>query len=478
MEHSRPNIRWFPTLAASLENRRAFLMQALGGYGVLGLARTLASAHASSAKIPAKARRILLLFLSAGMSQVDTFDYKSELARRHGQALAPPGQLPDVFFRAPGKLMQSPFRFQRYGESGKWVSELFPHLARQVDTMTFVHSMVARENSHGPAMLDILTGQARNGAPSLGAWMTYGLGTENENLPAFVVLLDRGMPPGTTNCWGHGYLPGQWQGTVLSSQQEPIKDLFPPAYYSRESDKASYSLLAEINREHRAARPGQPALSARIAAAELAARMQAAAPEAVDLRRETPATLELYGVERPVREQATFARLCLLARRLLERGTRVVALFCGGSNNNSGQWNWDAHDNLEKNHRHNALIADQPIAALLTDLRARGLLKDTLVICTGEFGRTPTSEGSLGRDHNISGFTLWLAGAGVKPGFSYGSTDEWGFRAVENPVAVADLHATILRLMGLDHEQLTYFHQGQHQRLTGVNGKVVTDILA
>ena len=325
-------------------------------------------------------------------------------------------------------------------------------------------------------MFHFSTGQPRNGYPSMGAWAVYGLGAESQNLPAFVVLMDRGMPPASTANWGNGFLPAEYQGVVFHSDDEPIVDLTPPLSVSADEQGGTLELLRRFNDGHRQRHPGESDFAARIAAYELAARMQMAAPEAADLSRETQATHRLYGTDRSDPMFARFSRNCLLARRLLERGVRFVTVFSGGSNN--VQDNWDAHKDIVANHTRNAQSVDQPIAALLTDLEQRGLLEETLVIWTGEFGRTPTSEGSRGRDHNISGFTLWMAGGGMKPGLSYGATDEFGFRAVENPVPIVDLHATILHALGLDHERLTYYYDGMDRRLTGVAGRVVHELFA
>lgn len=469
-------------------DRREVLRRMGGGLGLVALAdllagdQKLARAGAPASALAglhhrASAKRVLMLFMSAGVSHVDTFDYKPMLEKLHGQPLAGKGKIEDVFFRTPGKLMASPFKFARHGERGQWVSEIFPHVARKVDDLALVHSMVAEANSHGPAMFHMSTGFVRGGYPSIGSWVTYGLGSESADLPAFVALMDRGMPPASTANWNNGFLPARYQGTVFRSQGDPVLDLSPPEGYARRSQRASYELLERLNERHLARYPADGELAARIAAYELAARMQLSAPEAADLAGESPATLRLYGVDRPDKEQATFSRICLLARRLLERGVRFVTVFCGGSNN-VPEINWDAHADLESNHRKNALISDQPVAALLTDLKARGLLDDTLVVWTGEFGRTPTSEGQKGRDHNISGFTLWMAGGGVRAGVSHGATDEIGFRAVQDPVPLCDLHATMLHLLGVDHERLTFYHNGLEQRLTGVKGAVVRPLLA
>lgn len=460
--------------------RREMLRTAGAGVGMMALADLLKAdgklETGAGLHHAATAKRVLVLFMSAGVSHVDTFDYKPELARLHGQSLSGKGKIEDVFFRTPGKLMASPFKFARHGESGRWVSDIFPGMASKVDELTFIHSMVAEANSHGPAMFHMSTGFSRAGYPSMGSWVVYGLGSETRDLPAFVAMMDRGMPPSSTANWSNAFLPAKYQGTVFQAGGQPVVDLNPPAGVSADSQRESYRLLDRLNAAHLREHPGDGELAARIAAYELAARMQLSAPEATDLSRESPATLKLYGVDRPNKEQATFARICLLGRRLLERGVRFVTLYCGGSNN-VPEINWDAHADLESNHRLNAAISDRPITALLTDLKARGMLEDTLVVWTGEFGRTPTSEGQKGRDHNISGFTMWMAGGGMKPGYAHGATDEVGFRAVVDPVPICDLHATILHVLGIDHERLTFYHNGLQQRLTGVKGAVVGPIL-
>jgi hypothetical protein len=462
-------------------SRRRFLQTMGGGLGMIALADLLRAEHGAGPHHRPTAKRVLLLFMSAGVSHVDTFDHKPALEKYAGQTLqtalgTQEEGIRDVFFRTPGKLMPSPFTFRRFGQSGRLVSDLFPHTARHVDRLTFIHSMVAQENSHGPAMYHISTGVNRNGFPSIGSWVVYGLGSETQNLPAHVVLMDRGMPPGSSANWGNGFLPARYQGVVFRGEGDPILDLSPPAGINADQQRAAYELLARMNEEHLARHPHEGELSARIGSYELAARMQLSAPEAADLSRETAAVHQLYGTDRANKRHANFSRMCLLARRMLERGVRFVTVFSGGSNN--VQDNWDAHDDLVKNHTENAMSVDQPVAALLTDLSHRGLLDDTLVLWTGEFGRTPTSEGSKGRDHNISGFTLWMAGGGMKPGYSHGSTDELGFRAVEDRVEIPDLHATILHALGLDHERLTYYYNGLDRRLTGVAGKVVADVFA
>ncbi|WP_437187640.1 DUF1501 domain-containing protein [Planctomicrobium sp. SH668] len=457
--------------------RRQLLQLAGGGLGAVAFADLLQAAQ----NVPENrlhhrptAKRVLMLFMSAGVSHVDSYDYKPKLVDLAGQPISGKGNVQDVFFRTPGVLTPSFFPFSQYGETGKWCSNLFPKINKKVDELTFVHSMVAKQNSHGPAMFHMSTGEARGGSPSLGAWTTYALGSETQDLPAFVVMMDRGKPPSSSANWGNGYLPAKYQGTEFRSDGNPILDLQPPAGYSPEQQRASFELLNQLNERHLQKHPEESDLSARIAAYELAARMQLSAPDVADISQESLETQKLYGVDRSDPLQARFSTMCLRARRLLERGVRFVTVYSGGSNN--VQANWDAHDNVVDNHGRNALSVDQPIAALLTDLKDRGLLEDTLVIWTGEFGRTPTSEGAKGRDHNISGFTMWMAGGGMKPGLSYGTTDEIGFAAEENPVPIVDFHATVLHALGLDHERLTYYYNGMNRRLTGVEGHVVRDL--
>jgi hypothetical protein len=323
-------------------SRRDFLRHAGGGLGLVALADLLrADQKLASAgpHHPARAKRVLMLFMSAGVSHVDTFDYKPALAKYHGQPITGKGDITDVFFRKPGNLMQSPFKFRQHGQSDRWVSEIFPHMAAKVDDVAFIHSMVAEQNSHGPAMYHMSTGFGRNGYPSLGSWVVYGLGSETRNLPAFVSLMDRGMPPSGTANWAAGFLPAKFQGTALRSEGSPILDLNPPAGYSAAKQRASFEFLARLNEEHARSHPSDGELAARIEAYELAARMQMSAPEATDLARESAATIKLYGADRPDKQQATFSRLCLLARRLLERGVRFVTVFCGGSNN-VPEFNW------------------------------------------------------------------------------------------------------------------------------------------
>lgn len=477
-------------------SRRELLWRAGGGLGAIALADLLARderlvhagdatsqpapvGHAGCPHHPPKATRVIQLFMSCGVSQVDSFDYKPALARYHDQPVGKLTGIENLFFAKPGKWMKTPFAFRQYGESGKWCSEIFPHIAGHVDRLAFVHSMQTESNSHAPATFFMNTGFIRPGYPSAGSWVVYGLGSETEDLPAYVVMVDRGLPPGHNINWGCGFLPARYQGTLLRSEGNPILDLNPPSHATPEAERAARQLLERLNAEHLARNPGDGELAGRIAAYELAARMQASVPEAVDISRETAATRRLYGLDHPNPQVASFARSCLLARRLVERGVRYVSLFCGGPNMPTGKWNWDAHDNVEENHRRNALICDQPIGALLTDLARRGMWNDTLVTWTGEFGRTPFREGETpGRDHNTLGFTLWMAGAGIKPGVSHGATDEFGYQAVESPTSVHDFHATLLHLLGIDHQRLTYYYNGRRQRLTDVHGRLIEPILA
>lgn len=458
-------------------SRRDFLRGAGGGFGLLALLDLMArdGLAGDGPHHEASASSVIQLFMYGGPSQVDSFDPKPELQRRDGQPL-PGGERPKVFFGSPGPLLASPFAFARHGQSGQWVSELFPHVAGVIDEIAVIRSMVADSNNHAPALFQMNTGRTRPGHPSLGSWATYGLGSVNENLPGFVVLCDeRGGPIGGAPNWGAGYLPGSFAGTPLRTSGPPILDLAPPPGVSDERRRADLDLLSRLNRDHLADHPGEPDLPARIASYELAFRMQSEAPGAVDIARESAATRRLYGLDDPA--TAPFGSRLLVARRLVERGVRFVQVYsgCGG---NFDDLNWDAHTNLSKNHRRHALATDGPIAGLIADLKGRGLLDRTLVAWGGEFGRMPVSQGRLGRDHNPHGFTCWLAGGGVKGGVAHGATDDFGHKAVENPVHVRDWHATILHLMGLDHTKLTALRDGRHDRLTDTGGRVVAGVLS
>ncbi len=426
---------------------------------------------------PARAKRVIQLFMSGAASQVDTFDYKPELIRRAGQPFDPGGKV-ELFQSNPGTVMPSPWSWKQYGQCGRWVSGLLPHLATCVDDMAFIYSMVSKSNVHGPATFMQNSGFVLPGFPSAGAWISYGLGSLTDNLPTFVVLPDsRGFAPNGPGNWTAAFLPAAHQGTMVRvGSKNPIFDLFPPEkeYITRESEAEGLALLNRLNRRHQESRDGDSRLSARIASYELAARLQLSAPEVLDLDSEPESMRKLYGLDRPITEE--FGRRCLVARRLLERGVRFVQIW-SGADNGFPRRNWDSHENLAKDHLDMGTSMDQPAAALVQDLKARGLLDDTLVIWTTEFGRMPCSQGSQGRDHNPSAFTTWLAGGGIRGGATYGQSDEWSYRAVQHPTYCYDVHATVLHLLGLDHERLTFRHNGIDRRLTDVHGHVIQDLL-
>jgi Protein of unknown function (DUF1501) len=469
-------------------DRRSFLHFASHGLGGAALASLLASEGnaapgESSSALPhhaPKARRAIHICLCGALSQVDSFDYKPELGRLHGRSLQS-SERPDVFFGQVGLLRQSDWAFHRRGRSGLWVSDLFPEIAQVADELTVIHSMVSETSNHTPATFQENTGFRLNGFPTMGAWLSYGLGSETEDLPAFVVIPDsRGQPAGGSINWSNGFLSARHQGVTMRSQGTPIDDLFPARDLGPNADRATRDLISSLNQQHQARRPGDDALAARIRSYELAARMQLAVPEVADLRQETQSAQSLYGLDRP--ESAEFGRGCLFARRLLERGVRFVQLFSGGSFGNP-RINWDGHENMRQNHGQEAPRIDRPIAGLLRDLRRRGMLDDTLVLFTTEFGRTPFTQSAantvgLGRDHNQYGFSVWLAGAGLKHGMTYGATDDVGWKAVEKLVNWYDFHATVLHLLGIDHERLTFYHNGIRRRLTNVHGEVLHEILA
>ena len=422
-----------------------------------------------------KARRVIAIFCPGGVSHVDTFDFKPELVKQNGKPL---GKKFDTFFGQPGNAMKSPFAFAQFGQCGRWVSDLFPNLARCVDDMTFIHSMQAKSSNHTPAGFQMLSGFTMNGFPCMGSWVSYGLGSETDDLPSFVVLPDpRGLPAGGSINWTNGFLPASYQGVAFRSTGDPVPDLSTPADVSQVSRNSAMRLVESMNREYLESTPGDSTLSARIRSYELAARMQTTIPDVTDLSRETAETKRLYGFE--TKESAGFGRNCLLARRLLERGVRFVQLFHGGAFG-SPRINWDAHEDLVENHRTQAATCDRPIAGLLTDLKRRGMLDDTLVLWTTEFGRTPITQGigAKGRDHHPQAFTVWMAGAGLKPGFAHGQSDDLGYEPVGKPTTIYDLHATVLHLLGLDHTRLTYYHNGIRRRLTDVHGEVILSVLA
>lgn len=416
---------------------------------------------------PAKAKSVIFLYMYGGPSHIDTFDYKPKMKGMDGKTVQV-----KTFGRGghknQGRIVEPKWSFKQYGQCGKWVSDLFPHLATCVDEIAFIHSMTADSPIHGSAMLQMNTGRILSGSPCLGSWINYGLGTLNQNLPGFVVMLDpRGGPISGAKNWSSGYMPASYQATLMRSTGTPILDLVPPKGIGKRVQRKLLDTLQEYNREHNAPRIDNTNLAARIASYELAFRMQAAAPEAVDLEKESEETKALYGIDDPRSE--AFGRQCLLARRLVERGVRFIQVYSGGNHNDA---NWDAHGDLVYNHTLHAGETDKPIAGLIKDLKRRGLLDETLIVWGGEFGRQPTAEYAegTGRDHNAYGFTMWLAGGGVKGGVSVGQTDELGSAAVEEPFHVKHLHATILHLMGLDPNRLTYFYGGLDQKLVGVEG--------
>lgn len=469
---------------------RRMLLKSGGGFAGMALAHMLASDSNGSLfgaedrsnggvgiHFPAKAKRVIQLFMTGGASPMDLFDYKPELERLHGQMLGPK-EKPEGFTAPAGAIMKSPFKFQQHGESGRWVSNLFPEQAKLVDEMAFLMAMTTKTNVHGPGTYMMNSGFLLPGFPCMGAWVSHALGALADNLPTFVVLPDpRGLPYNQRGCFSSGFLPAVHQGTVIqASAAQPVPNLFPNekfAFAGGEGDEAGLELLSRINRQHAMQRPDDSRLDARIAGYELAAKMQLAAPEAFDLSREPEYVRKSYGLDESATED--FGRRCLLAARLVERGVRFVQVWSGpqGATNN-----WDNHGNIQTELPPMALSVDRPIAALLRDLKARGLDKDTLVIWTTEFGRTPFAQGSLGRDHNGGSFVTWLWGAGIKPGTSVGKSDDWGYQAVEEKSYCYDLHATVLHLLGIDHQRLTFRNNGVDRRLTDVHGDVIQKILA
>jgi hypothetical protein len=465
--------------------RRSFLHDSATALGGMALAWLLKSdAAAASSDVPGphfqpRARRAIHIFSPGGVSHVDSFDYKPELARLDGMPLTGKGTL-DTFFGRPGNLLRPLWPFKQRGDSGLWVSDLFPHLAGCIDDLVMLHSVTSKSSSHTPACFQMNTGFTLNGFPSLGSWLSYGLGTETDSLPTFVVLPDpRGLPNGGTNNWSQGFLPAQHQGTAFATGgDEPIANLNTPPGVPSAARRDALGLLDRLNRRYAEEDPGESALAARLRSYELAARMQASVPEAVSFADEDADTQRLYGLDNPA--IAAHGRNFLLARRLIERGVRFVQVYSGASLGGNPRINWDAHENVQDNHAVQAPLLDQPAAALLIDLKRRGLLDDTVVFWSSEFGRTPFTEGegTLGRDHHNLAFTCWMAGAGLKKGIRYGQTDEVGYRVAEDPVTVYDFHATILHLLGIDHERLTFYHNGIQRRLTDVHGHVIRDIIA
>ncbi|MEY4483397.1 MAG: hypothetical protein RL693_849 [Verrucomicrobiota bacterium] len=476
-----------------LLDRRQFLSNATTALGsiaftqLLGLDGLLAAptpfidpAHPFAPRqphFPAKAKNVIMIFCAGAVSQLETWDYKPELIKRDGKPLEGG---PAVTFQGPaGNLARPQYAFRPRGKTGKMVSDMIPHLAELTDDIAFIHSLTSKSNTHGPAENFLSTGFVLDGFPSIGSWTSYALGSENQNLPAYVAIPDpRGVPQAGSNNWGPGFLPAVFQGTPMSAK-DPVRHLAPPANITKASDNAARGLLQRMNARHLDQHPGDSKLAARIASYELAARMQLSVPEINDLSTEPAHVMKLYGaddVSNP--HKAGFARNCILARRLIERGVRCVQLF-NGAYASGGDLNWDGHNKLKEQYDKHATILDQPAAALITDLRQRGLLEDTLVVWCTEFGRMPFfQKGAQGRDHNPDGFTAWMTGAGVKPGVSHGETDELGQKAVKDIHPLYDFNATILHLLGLDHEELTFEHNGVQRRLTNVEGHVIHEVLA
>ncbi len=495
----------FASPSRAYSTRREFLKRTGSGFGLLALATLLdqqglladartgnkhqngrAGERASGPlgvpashlpQFPPRARSVIWLFMNGGPSHVDTWDYKPELEKHDGQELKGFDKDTGFFTDQVGPIMKSPFGFQRHGQCGAWVSEIFPNMARHVDDMAFLHSCFTETNNHSPALFEINTGMSRMGFPSVGSWVTYGLGTENQDLPGFVVMYDtlgRGLPKGYSQNWSSGFLPGAYQGTALAAQGAPIANLYRDGDQSQNQQRRQLDFLSRMNRERLPQCDNDPELAARIESFELAYRMQMAAPEALDFSHEPAHIQSLYGLDD--KRCAHFGKQCLMARRLVERGVRFVQIYSGGEEN---ERSWDGHTNIAANHRGFAGETDVPIAGLLTDLKQRGLLESTLVVWCGEFGRLPlVQKGGTGRDHNPHAFTTWMAGGGVKGGVSYGETDELGHKAVVDRVSINDLHATLLYLLGIDHTRLTYFFNGRNYRLTDVAGRVVEAVVA
>ena len=461
--------------------RRDFLGTLGSGLGGMALASLLqrdAFAAAALHQAPT-AKRVIQLFMNGGASQCDLFDYKPQLIARHGQVFDPgAGERVEASISTPGAVMKSPFEWAQHGQCGRWVSSALPHLAKRVDDMAFLMAMQSKSNVHGPAAYLQTSGFLLPGFPCAGAWISYALGSLADNVPAFVVLPDaRGLPYNGRSAFTSGFLPANHQGTVINAAApQPITHLRPPAnaaHITSASRADGLALLREMNTAHAAERPGDSRLTARIESYELAARLQLSAPELLDLADETDATKNLYGLNQP--ETADFGKRCLLARRMIERGVRFVQVWSGQG---GGQGNWDNHGNIAAELGSAARSMDQPAAALLMDLKTRGLLDDTLLVWTTEFGRMPFSQGGTGRDHNGGTFVSWFAGAGIKPGVSLGQSDEWSWRAVEGVTTSYDFHATILHLLGINHEKLSFRHSGIDRRLTDVHGHVIREVLA
>jgi len=469
-------------------SRRGFISNSFSGLAGIGLAslmsRDLRAAtspwrpEAGLTHFKPKARRVLQIFCPGAASHLDLWDYKPELFERSGQPL-PGGDNVPSFQGKNGNLMRPPWDFVPCGKSGKMISSLLPHMARHVDEIAFIHSMQSKTNTHGPGCVFMNTGHVQEGFPSAGAWVSYALGSENDNLPAYVALPDlRGEPPNGKANWSNGFLPARHQAIVMASHLD-IRNLARPRDISASEEKASRDFLRLLNEKHAAANPGDSSLQARIAAYELAGRMQLSAPEASDLGAESAHTHRLYGTGSSNKLMASYAKNCILARRLLERGVRYVNLYCASrASGVDGLLNWDAHRTLKSDYERHVPIFDQPTAALLTDLKQRGLLEDTLVLWTTEFGRMPMHQmGTTGRDHNPDAFTTWMMGAGVRPG-SYGATDDFGRRAVKDVTNVWEFYSTVLQILGFDFDRLSFYYNGLDRKLSDVHGRVIREVLA
>lgn len=471
-----------------LWSRRSWLQWSERGIGATALLSLLAqdgllgkrAMACEPGRLQPKAKRAIQICLVGGLSHLDSFDHKPELEKFHGKTLQTE-EKPDIFFGQMGLLRKSDWEFRPRGQSGLEISELFPNIASQADRLTVLRSMVTQSANHTPALFFQNSGFEFNGFPSMGSWLSYGLGSIAEDLPAYVVLPDgRGGPNGGSSNWTHGFLPGQHQGVVFQSGSQPVRDLHPARELSRQEDRATWEMVDFLNRKHYAQHGAEDLLASRIESYALAAKMQMSVPQVADLEQETQAIQQLYGLDRP--ETSDMGRRCLLGRRLLERGVRFVQLYSGGPIAGTPRTSWDAHENVLENHAAEARRIDQPVAALLQDLHARGMLEDTLVLFTTEFGRTPFSQSAAdiagpGRDHNRYAFSCWMAGAGLKHGTAYGESDEIGWKTARDPVTWHDFHATVLHLFGIDHTELTYYHNGIHRRLTNVHGDVVRGVL-
>lgn len=461
--------------------RRKFLGNVATGVMGMGLHDLIARDAFASSKphFPPKAKRVLQIFCPGAASHMDLWEHKPMLEKMHGKPL--PGEENLVSFQGKnGPLMKSPWTFKPAGKSGKMISSMMPHMAEHVDDIAFFHGMHSKTNTHGPGCIFINSGHTSEGFPSAGSWISYGLGSMTDELPTYVAIPDiRGEPPNGKANWSNGFLPARHQAIVMAAHQ-PIRNLKTPDSISVQEEKQTRDLLSFLNKNHASQRPAESELQARIGAYELAARMQLSAPEVSDFSKEPKHIHQLYGTDSKNSLTASYASNCLLARRLLERDVRYVSLYCASrASGVDGLLNWDAHKTLKADYERHFPIFDQPTAALLTDLKQNGLLEDTLVLWTTEFGRMPTSQqGTAGRDHNPDGFTLWMMGAGVKGGISYGATDQFGRRAEENPTTIWEFHSTVLQLMGLDFNQLSWYYNGLDRRLTDVHGHVIKQVLA